>query len=73
MICLYFSSVVLTEDDIHLDLFLTHQIGMLQINRQMATYQSEMNCYDYTMRFIGYDSIQTRWFISYCFQIGKIT
>ena len=29
--------------------------------------------YNYTMRFIGYDSIQTRWFISYCFQIHTIT
>ena len=29
--------------------------------------------YNYTMRFIGYDSIQTRWFISYRFQIHTIT
>ena len=29
--------------------------------------------YNYTMRFIGYDSIQTRWFIYYRFQIRTIT
>ena len=29
--------------------------------------------YDYTMRFIGYDSTQTRWFISHRFQIRTIT
>ena len=29
--------------------------------------------YNYTMRFIGYDSIQTRWFISYRFQTYTIT
>ena len=29
--------------------------------------------YNYTMRFIGYDSIQTRLFISYRFQIHTIT
>ena len=29
--------------------------------------------YDCTMRFIGYDSIQTLWFISYRFQIRTIT
>ena len=29
--------------------------------------------YNYTMRFISYDSIQTRWFMSYCFQIRTIT
>ena len=29
--------------------------------------------YNYTMRFIGYDSIQSRWFISYRFQIRTIT
>ena len=28
---------------------------------------------NYTMQFIGYDSIKTRWFISYCFQIRTIT
>ena len=28
--------------------------------------------YNYTMRFIGYDSIQTRWFTSYRFQIRTI-
>ena len=28
--------------------------------------------YNYTMRFIGYDSIETRWFISYRFQIHTI-
>ena len=28
--------------------------------------------YDYEMRFIGYDSVQTRWFISYRFQIRTI-
>ena len=32
-----------------------------------------MNYYDYTMRFIGYDSIQSRWLISYRFQIRTIT
>ena len=53
--------------------FPTHRIGILQINCQMASYQSEMNCYDHKMRFIGYDSIQTRWFIFYCFQIRKTT
>ena len=29
--------------------------------------------YNYTMRFIGYDSIQTCWFIFYHFQIRTIT
>ena len=29
--------------------------------------------YNYTMRFIGYDSIQHRWFISYRFEIHTIT
>ena len=29
--------------------------------------------YDYRMRFIGYDSIQSRWFISYRFLICTIT
>ena len=32
-----------------------------------------MLSYNYTMRFVGYDSIQTRWFISYRFQIRTIT
>ena len=34
--------------------------------------QVQLNC-NYTMRFIGYDSIEIRWFISYRFQIRKIT
>ena len=29
--------------------------------------------YNYTMRFIGYDFIQARWFISYRFQIRTVT
>ena len=31
----------------------------------------EVLSYNYTMRFIGYDFIQTRWFISYRFQFAQ--
>ena len=34
---------------------------------------SSQSSYDYTIRFISYDSVQTRWFISYRFQIRTIT
>ena len=43
--------------------------GFIQSNGRRRTTLS----YDYTMRFIGYDSIQTSWFISYPFQIRTIT
>ena len=36
-------------------------------------HQGNLLSYNYTIRFIGYDSIQTRWFISYRFQIRTIT
>ena len=55
-------------------LSLSNSVASVQKNRGDKSYRVIVALsYNYTMRFIGYDSIQTRWFISYRFQIRTIT
>ena len=51
-----------------------NNVASMQKNRddKLHSVIVALSC-NYTLRFIGYDSIQTRWFISYCFQIRTIT
>ena len=51
-----------------------HILSLSNSHNSVASIQKnrEDKLHDYRMRYIGYDSIQTRWFISYCFQIRTI-
>ena len=59
-----------TARSININLIIKY--GKNLINFMFALLSPNLS-YNYTMRFIGYDSIQSRWFISYRFQIRKIT